>query len=122
MQWVSRSSRRPYRWAIGSLIGVTGPREIVAGVPPAHRNGKSAMLTRDLAHDVSILPGGGRHLGSQPRAKTSITIMRAAAVRAWAAQHTRVRLLLRFDGRRVSPEQCAGRRDALGAVGAGEEP
>jgi hypothetical protein len=47
------------------------------GRPPAHRNGKSATLTRDLAHDVSNLLGVGRHLGSQPRAKTSITIMRA---------------------------------------------
>ena len=35
------------------------------------------MLTRDLAHDVSILPGGGRHLGTQRRAKSSITIIRA---------------------------------------------
>jgi hypothetical protein len=77
VQWVSRSSRRPYRLAIGSLIGVIGPRKIAAGGPPAHRNSKSAMLKRDPAHDVSILPGGGRHLGSQPRAKTSITIMRA---------------------------------------------
>ena len=77
MQWVSRSWRRPYRRAIGSLIGVIGPREIAAGVEPGHRNGKSAMLTRDLAHDVSILLGVGRHFGSQPRAKTSITIMRA---------------------------------------------
>jgi hypothetical protein len=54
-----------------------GPREIVAGVAPAHRNGKSATLTGDLVHDVSILPGVGCHLGSQPRAKTSMTIMRA---------------------------------------------
>src|SRR5262249_6624388 len=76
MQWASRS-RRPYRLAIGPLIGVIGPKEIAAGVPPAHRNGKSATLTSDLAHDVSILPGGGRHFGSQPRAKTPITIMRA---------------------------------------------
>ena len=50
-----------------------------------------------------------------------------AAVRAWAAQHTRrdwcdIRLLLRLDSRRVDAEQCAGRCDALGAVGAGQEP
>ena len=77
VQWVSPSSRRPYRLAIGSLIGVIGPREIAAGGPPAHRNGKSATLTGGLAHDVSILLGEGCHLGSQPRAKTSITIIRA---------------------------------------------
>jgi hypothetical protein len=77
MQWVSQSSRRPYRRAIGPLIGVIGPGEIAASVEPAHRNGKFATLTRELAHDVSILLGVGRHFGSQPRAKTSITIMRA---------------------------------------------
>src|SRR5215470_1156866 len=77
VQWVSRSSRRPYRRTIGSLFGVIGPREIAASVEPAHRNGKSAMLKRDLAHDVSILLGVARHFGAQPRAKTSITIMRA---------------------------------------------
>jgi hypothetical protein len=31
VQWVSRSSRRPYRRAVGSLISVIGPREIAAG-------------------------------------------------------------------------------------------
>jgi hypothetical protein len=35
-----------------------------------------ATLKGGLAHDVSILLGIGRHLGSQPRANTSITIMR----------------------------------------------
>src|SRR3981189_87229 len=54
----------------------TGSREIVAGVGPAHRNGEMATLKGGLAHDVSILLGIGRHLGSQPRANTSITIMR----------------------------------------------
>jgi hypothetical protein len=34
------------------------------------------MLKGGLAHDVSILPGIGRHFGSQPRANTSTTIMR----------------------------------------------
>jgi hypothetical protein len=77
VQWASRPSRGPYQQAVGSSIGVIGPRKIAAGGPPAHRNGKSATLTRDLAHDVSNLLGVGRHLGSQPRAKTSITIMRA---------------------------------------------
>ena len=53
-----------------------GLREIDASVEPAERNGKSAALTGGLAHDVSIVLGAGRHLGSQPRAKTSMTIMR----------------------------------------------
>jgi hypothetical protein len=35
-----------------------------------------ATLKGGLAHDVSILLSIGRHLGSQPRANTSITIMR----------------------------------------------
>ena len=55
---------------------MTGSREIVAGVGPAHRNGDMATLEGGLAHDVSILLGIGRHLGSQPRANTSMTIMR----------------------------------------------
>ena len=61
---------------IGSVIGMMVPREIAAGVEPVHRNEKQTRLS-DLAHEVSILLGVGRHLGSQPRAKTSITIMRA---------------------------------------------
>jgi hypothetical protein len=77
MQGVTRSSRRPCHRAIGWLIGVIGPREIAAGVEPAHRSEEVLRLTGVLAHDVSIPPGVGRHLGSQPRAKTSITIMRA---------------------------------------------
>jgi hypothetical protein len=54
------------------------PGEIAAGMEPAHQGGKVATLAEGLAHDVSILPGVGRHLGSHPRAKTSMTIMRAA--------------------------------------------
>jgi hypothetical protein len=77
VQWAPRSLHGLYRRAIGSLIGVIGPRKIATGVAPAHLNGKFAALTGGLAHDASILPGVGRHLGSQPRAKTSITIMRA---------------------------------------------
>jgi hypothetical protein len=38
VQWVSRSSRGPYRRAISSQIGMIGPREIAASVAPAHRN------------------------------------------------------------------------------------
>jgi hypothetical protein len=63
----------PYKRAIGRLIGVIVPREIAASVAPAHRNSKFATLTGGLAHDVSNLLGVGRHLGSQLRAKTSIT-------------------------------------------------
>ena len=73
----SRWSRGPYQRAIGSLIGMVVPREIAASVEPAHRSENVATLTGGLAHDVSILLGVGRHVGSQPRAKTSITIMRA---------------------------------------------
>src|SRR5882672_2402778 len=63
--------------AIGGLVDVIGSREIAAGVEPAHRNGKAATSTEGLTHDVSVLFGVGRHLGSQPRANTSMTIMRA---------------------------------------------
>src|SRR5229473_1982884 len=63
--------------AHGTSTALTGSREIAAGVGPAHRNGKVATLTVGLSHDVSTLLGIGRHLGSQPRANTSITIMRA---------------------------------------------
>src|SRR5208282_996960 len=73
----SRWSHGAYQRAIGSLIGVIVPREIAASVQPAHRSENVATLTDGLAHDVSILLGVGRHLGSQPDANTSITIMRA---------------------------------------------
>jgi hypothetical protein len=60
------------------LMDVIGSREIAAGVEPAHLEGESRDAHRQSpAHDVSILPGVGRHLGSQPRANTSMTIMRA---------------------------------------------
>ena len=77
MQRASGWSRGEYQRAIGWLICASGPREIAAGGAPAHGNEKVATFTGGLAHDVSILPGAGRHFGSQPRAKTSITIMRA---------------------------------------------
>ena len=54
-----------------------GLSEIVAGVEPADQTGKAAAPTAGLAHDVSILLGVGRQLGWQPRAKVSMTIMRA---------------------------------------------
>jgi hypothetical protein len=38
---------------------------------------EGGALTGGLVHDVSFAVGVGRHLGSQPRANTSITIMRA---------------------------------------------
>ena len=53
------------------------PRGIAAGVEPVQRNGKAAVLAGGLAHDVSLVVGVGRHLGLQPRAKTSMTIMRS---------------------------------------------
>jgi hypothetical protein len=45
-------------------------------VGPAHRNGNVATLAGSMTHDVSILLGIGRHLGLEPGAKVSITIMR----------------------------------------------
>jgi hypothetical protein len=50
-----------------------------------------------------------------------------AATRAWAGQHAwrlwrDIRLLLWIGGRRGDIEECAGRRDVLGAVGVGKEP
>ena len=62
--------------ARGALIAVIGSREITAGIEPARRNGKVATLTVGLGH-VSTVLGIGRQRGSQPRANTSITIMRA---------------------------------------------
>ena len=54
-----------------------GSKEIAAGVEPAHWREKAATIAGGLAHDVSILFGVGRHFGSQPGAKVSMTIMRA---------------------------------------------
>ena len=61
----------------GSLIGVDWVERDRRRRGASARNGKAAALTGGLAHDVSIVVGVGRHLGSQPRAKTSMTIMRA---------------------------------------------
>src|SRR6202049_5332842 len=52
-------------------------REIAASVEPARRNEQVGTITGCVAHEVSILPGAGRQLGWQPRANTSMTIMRA---------------------------------------------
>ena len=73
LQWASRQALGAHQRALGALIAVIGSREITAGVEPAHRNGKVATLTVGLSHDVSTLLGIGRHLGSQPRANTSIS-------------------------------------------------
>src|ERR1700755_361660 len=59
------------------LMSVIGSSGIAAGAEPAPSKREAAGPTGSLAHDVSILPAIGRHLGSQPRANTSITIMRA---------------------------------------------
>ena len=61
--------------AIGALIGVIRSRESVAGIEPVGEIGR-IVGAGSLGHDVSILPGAGRHLGSQPRANVSMTIMR----------------------------------------------
>src|ERR1700740_57497 len=52
-----------------------GSRERAAGVEPAHGTGKAATVTTGLRHDESILLGVGRHCGSEPGAKVSMTIM-----------------------------------------------
>src|ERR1700722_887102 len=58
-------------------MAVSGSREITVGVAPAQWDEQAASLAGGLSHEVSILLGVGRHLGSQPGAKTSMTIMRA---------------------------------------------
>ena len=68
----------PHQRVIRALMDGIGSSEIAAGVEPVHLEGESRNAHRQsLAHDVSILPGVGRHLGSRPRANTSMTIMRA---------------------------------------------
>ena len=62
---------------IGALMHAIGSRAIAAGIKPVQWNGKSRNVHRSVVHDVSILVGVGFHLGSQPRANTSMTIMRA---------------------------------------------
>jgi hypothetical protein len=64
-----------------------------------------------MAHEVSILLGIGRHR-SQPRAKVSITIMRAATwvrarQRAWRVRGD-IRLLLLVGSRRGDYAGCGG--------------
>ena len=56
-------------------MDVIGLSEIAAGAGPAYRKRKAALLAGRLAHDVSILFGVGRHFGSQPGAKVSMTIL-----------------------------------------------
>jgi hypothetical protein len=107
-------------------VDVIGSREIAAGVEPAHRNGKAATSKVWLMTCRSCSVSAA-HLGSQPRASTSMTITRAPQRGAWAGQHTwairrNIRLLLRFGGRRDDIEERADRRDALGAVGGGKSP
>ena len=77
VQCASRCALGAHRRALGASIDVIGSREMITDVEPADWSEKVATLTVDLAHDVSILPGVGRHFGSQLRANTSITIMRA---------------------------------------------
>jgi hypothetical protein len=62
---------------LAASIVVIGSSGAVASVKPTHRSKTTVTVGEGLAHDVSILIGVGRHLGSQPRAKTSMMIMRA---------------------------------------------
>ena len=77
VQWASRRALGAHQRAIGTLMDLIGSREIAIGMEPTHRTEKAATLTVGLPHEVSMLLGVGRHLGSQPRAITSITIIRA---------------------------------------------
>src|SRR6267378_908760 len=58
-------------------MDVIGLSEVAAGAGPAYRKRKAALLVGRRGHEVSILFGVGRHFGSQPRAKVSMTIIRA---------------------------------------------
>ena len=87
LQWASRQALGAHQRALGALIAVIGSREIIAGIEPARRNGKVTTLTVGLSHDVSTVLGIGGQLGSQPRAKISITIMRRRSVGTGKAAH-----------------------------------
>jgi hypothetical protein len=126
LQWASRQALGAHQRALGALIAVIGSREITAGIEPARRNGKVATLAVGLGHDVSTVLGIGRQGGSQPRAKISITIMRAPQ-RGHGQGSTRrasgvISGCFLWVGRRDDMEQCAGCRDVLSAVGVGQEP
>ena len=59
LQWASRQALGAHQRALGALIAVIGSREIIAGVEPAHRNGKVATRTVGLSHDDTIKRGKG---------------------------------------------------------------
>jgi hypothetical protein len=77
VQYAFRRALGAQQRANGALMDVIEPRGIAAGAEPAHRNKSGGTITGCLAHEVSTLVGVGRHLGSEPRANTSMTIMRA---------------------------------------------
>jgi hypothetical protein len=99
-----RESEKASRGALGAYQGAPGALIAVNRVERDRRQrgasateGKAATLRGGLAHDVSVLLGVGRHLGSQPHANTSITIMRVPdshrAVRSTTARRAhRLRL------------------------------
>ena len=69
-----------HQQALTISMSVIGSRAGAAGMEPAPSERETARPTGRLAHDVSILPGIGRHFGSQPRANTSITKSFASCV------------------------------------------
>ena len=77
MPWASQQVLRTDWRANGVLMAMIGSSEIATGVAPAQWDEQTATLTGGPSHEVSILLGVGRHLGSQPGANTSMTIMRA---------------------------------------------
>jgi hypothetical protein len=84
---------------------------------------RPATFTSGLAHKVSIL---GRYLSSQPRAKTSITIMRA--LQSGHGQGSTGGVSGVISGgfcasaaRRLDTEECPGRCHVSDAVGASKD-
>jgi hypothetical protein len=76
LQWAPRQALGAHQRAIGALIDMIWSKGTVAGAEQRIGTGKWRR-SRSPVHDVSILIGVGLHLGSEPRAKTSMTIMRA---------------------------------------------
>jgi hypothetical protein len=75
--WAFQFAFRAYQRANGTLPAVIRSKESAAGVLSAHRDEQTTMPRGRPTHEVSSLLGVGSHLGSQPGANTSMTIMRA---------------------------------------------
>src|SRR5271166_3175067 len=123
----SRRALGAYRRAPGALIAVNrverGRRQRGASATERERGGarrRSGSLRVDCAwcRAPPRLAAGCEHLDHDHA---------GAATRAWAGRQAwrirrDIRLLLWVGGRLGGIEECAGRRDVVGAVGVGEEP